>query len=145
MGIADDRRRVEEARRKGIPEWMQEMIEVVPDHREIAAEFAKGVSEPSSLSKAEPQVRGSGWAKDTPLKQPPGIDIVDQLCEAQADRDRADLAASIKRSEDHRLLKDIELIEKGEDGVRVTYRGSGEKKFVGGEKGFELWRKWNDR
>ena len=41
-------------------------------------------------------------------------------------------------------LGSIVLVEKGEEGVRVTYR-DGSRSFFSGEVGFEIWRKWESR
>jgi len=38
-------------------------------------------------------------------------------------------------------LHEIERVEKGEEGVRLTLK-NGERKFVGGDDGFNLYRKW---
>src|SRR5262249_23172375 len=85
MSVTDDMRRAAEARRRGIPEWMIEMIETVPDHREVAAEFSRGVPEPSSIAskaKSEPAVRGSGWLEPSQDERSPSeIEIVDRICE----------------------------------------------------------------
>jgi len=43
-------------------------------------------------------------------------------------------------------IEDVEKIEKievGAEGVRVTYK-NGERKFIGGEDGFNLYRRWNE-
>ena len=41
-------------------------------------------------------------------------------------------------------LEEVKEIEKGAEGVRVTWR-DGERKFIEGEIGFELYRKWMEQ
>jgi hypothetical protein len=41
-------------------------------------------------------------------------------------------------------LDEVSDIEAGAEGVRVTWQ-NGEKKFIGGEIGFELYRRWMER
>ena len=38
-------------------------------------------------------------------------------------------------------LEEVKEVEAGAEGVRVTFV-NGERKFLGGEIGFELYRKW---
>ena len=38
-------------------------------------------------------------------------------------------------------LEEVKEVEAGAEGVRVTFV-NGERKFIGGEIGFELYRKW---
>ena len=38
-------------------------------------------------------------------------------------------------------LEEVSEVEVGAEGVRVTLR-NGERKFVGGREGFELYRSW---
>jgi len=38
-------------------------------------------------------------------------------------------------------LEDVSEVEVGAEGVRVTLR-NGERKFVGGDIGFDLYRRW---
>jgi hypothetical protein len=40
-------------------------------------------------------------------------------------------------------FEEIEWVEVGAEGVRVTFL-NGERRFVGGEVGFELYRKWTE-
>ena len=68
----------------------------------------------------------------------------DQLMDGQDRRDAAELARTIERSEEHRFaqwLEGVAEIEKGAEGVRVIFK-DGNKKFVKGPEGFELWRRW---
>jgi hypothetical protein len=41
-------------------------------------------------------------------------------------------------------LEEVSEVEVGAEGVRVTLR-NGERKFVGGEVGFELYQKWTEQ
>lgn len=68
----------------------------------------------------------------------------DQLMDEQDRRDAAELVRTIERSEEHRFaqwLEGVAEIEKGAEGVRVIFK-DGNKKFVKGPEGFELWRRW---
>jgi hypothetical protein len=84
MSIDDARRdaaRAAQARRMGIPEWALEMVQAVGTDviQDIVADSRRSwTAEP----KPEPEpVRGTGWVDPAPLAPPPGINIIDQMCE----------------------------------------------------------------
>jgi hypothetical protein len=83
-----------EAKRRGISVTQLQMQMAVPDDliRDIVADSRKGISQSASMistsERAEPPRRTNGWIEAKPLAPPPGIALVDRLCEAQDARDR---------------------------------------------------------
>jgi hypothetical protein len=56
------------------------------DVRALVRDFRHGVPQPSGLlgpQPAGPSARGTGWAEPAPLRQPPGIEIIDRMCGAK--------------------------------------------------------------
>lgn len=67
------------------------MSEIVEDNRK-----AKGVPAPSGLltpERTEPVVKGSGWAKPTPLEPPSGVRYVDEIAQHFAALDKEQMIA----------------------------------------------------
>jgi hypothetical protein len=92
MSVEDAKRQqalANEARRKGLQEWEVEMSKAVPDDlvRSLVNDFKHGPSLPSSMAqKPGPTAevkRGTGWQEDTPLRQPPGVDLIDRMVATQ--------------------------------------------------------------
>jgi len=82
-----------EARRLGLQPWQLEMAQAVGDGlvRDLVQDFKRGVPQRSSIaSEGPPRERRSAGAVASPLAAPPGISLVDQLCELQDRIDRAD-------------------------------------------------------
>src|SRR5262249_28899293 len=83
------------AKAQGRQEWELEAERAVPTSllRDIVGDAINGISQSTSLipprqrSEAEPRNGGT-----TPIGPPPGIAIIDQLCEAQDRIDRAAVA-----------------------------------------------------
>ena len=79
-----------------LQEWQQDMIRAVPDSlvRDLVSDFRRGPSVRSSLASSvqseKPRAPSSGT---TEVKPPPGINYIDQMCEAQ---DRIDRAAAAR-------------------------------------------------
>jgi hypothetical protein len=79
-----------------LQEWQQDMIRTVPDSlvRDLVSDFRRGPSVRSSLASSvqseKPRAPSSGT---TEVKPPPGINYIDQMCEAQ---DRIDRAAAAR-------------------------------------------------
>jgi hypothetical protein len=88
----------EEAKRRRIEPWEREMAQAVPSKvvRDIVSDNRHSVGGPSSIAASnkttfedrEPQERGTGWAKETPIRPPEGIEWVDRLVDAQDEKDR---------------------------------------------------------
>jgi hypothetical protein len=88
-----------EARLRGIQPYQVRAAGAVNDHlmRQIVSDF-RG-PRPQSGSMIPPRQRDEGPPRaasggTAPLRQPPGIDIIDRMCDAQA---RADRAAAIRQ------------------------------------------------
>jgi|SRR6186997_146337 hypothetical protein len=85
---------LEKARRLGVQPWQIEMMQAVDDShvRDLVNDFSRGPAAPSSLTET-PGVapRTSGPAVEVPLAPPPGVTLVDALCDAQDAVDRAEL------------------------------------------------------
>ena len=83
-----------EAKRRGLTVTQLKMLNAVPDNvlRDIVADSRKGISQSTSLiptERSEPTRRTNGWVEPRPLSPPPGIALVDRLCDAQDAKDRA--------------------------------------------------------
>jgi hypothetical protein len=89
----------EEAKRRRIEPWERDLAKAVPDRviREIVSDN-RSRSGPSSIAATasnkrtyedgEPQERGTGWAKEVPIRPPDGVDLIDRLVDAQDAIDR---------------------------------------------------------
>jgi len=78
-----------------------EMMKAVPESlmRELRADAQK----PNPVTGGPPQpqqqvVRGSGWIDPRPLEPPPGIRHIDEMMDAQDERDKADLAFKLAKA-----------------------------------------------
>jgi hypothetical protein len=109
MSVSDElekQRRAAEARAQGRQEWELEAERAVPTSliRDVVGDAYKGISQSTSQllpSRTQEKPRpASGGTME--LKPPPGIDIIDRMCEAQ---DRADRAAAV------RVRIETELVE----------------------------------
>ena len=114
MSATEEARRqaalAEQARKLGIPEWQLEMSRTVDDAlmQDIVADAGRS-NQPSSMIAKGPApepVKGTGWQADTPLAQPPGIDLIDRMVKvqdqinaAQKVQELSSLLAVSKRSE----------------------------------------------
>ena len=83
-----------EAKRRGLTITELKMLNAAPDSllRDIVSDARKGISQSTSMiptTEREPvrRVRG-GWIEPRELQSPPGIALVDRLCEAQDAKDR---------------------------------------------------------
>jgi hypothetical protein len=85
-----------QARRRRIEPYELEMVKAVPDKviRDIVSD-ARSPSGPSSIAASkkttfpnEDGERGTGWAKETPIRPPEGVEWVDRLMDAQDEKDR---------------------------------------------------------
>ena len=84
-----------EAKRLGISVTQLLMLNAVSDDciRDIAADGRKGISQSQSMIAERPEptpTRKSdrGWVNERPLTQPPGVTLIDRMCEAQDAKDR---------------------------------------------------------
>ena len=94
--MSEDAMLEREAKRRGISVTELKMIEAVPDKviRDIVSDGRRGISQSQSMiaarSEAQPTRRSDkGWVEPRPLQPPPGISLVDKLCDAQDARERA--------------------------------------------------------
>jgi hypothetical protein len=96
---AEDKFDVEaEARRRGIEPYQVRAAQAVPNRlvRDIVADAYRGISQSASMlppSREPPKPKGTGWVDAAPIGQPPGVKIIDQMCEAQS---RCDCAAAVR-------------------------------------------------
>jgi hypothetical protein len=76
------------------------MTDVVDDRQmqQIVEEHRHGRSEPSGLSSppSSPKEKGSGWQNPTPLSNPPGVAICDQMMDVQDALDKRDLEKRLR-------------------------------------------------
>src|SRR6516162_9445758 len=66
------------------------MAGVVGDSRAPTSPSSAGASGAVTKVSTAPGIPGSGWRDAAPLSNPPGIAMVDAICEADAARDRAE-------------------------------------------------------
>jgi hypothetical protein len=82
------------------PSAVKAMTDVVDDRQmqQIVQEHRHGRSEPSGLSSppSSPKERGSGWQNPTPLSNPPGVAICDQMMDVQDALDKRDLEKRLR-------------------------------------------------
>jgi hypothetical protein len=90
-----------EARARGLDAYKVRASNAVGDRlvADLVSDFRRPVSQSGSMipdraRAPEPQKKGDGWAEPAPLKPPPGIEIIDAMCDAQ---DRVDRAAAIRQ------------------------------------------------
>jgi hypothetical protein len=88
-----------EAALRGLQPYQVRANRAVPDRliRDLVADARKGISQSASMipdrqrSEDKPRAPSGGTVE---IKPPPGIDIIDRMCEAQS---RADRAAAIRQ------------------------------------------------
>jgi hypothetical protein len=77
------------------PSAVKAMTDVVDDRQmqQIVEEHRHGRSEPGGLSSppSSPKERGTGWQNPTPLSNPPGVAICDQMMDVQDALDKREL------------------------------------------------------
>jgi hypothetical protein len=74
------------------------MRRAVPDDlmRDIVNDFRGGMPQSTSILPDQPSVpvkRGSGWVKETPLRPPDGVELIDKIMEADTARQRQEAVA----------------------------------------------------
>jgi hypothetical protein len=89
-----------EAKRRGISVTTLKMLEAVPDEviRAIVSDGRKGISRSTSMiapehqraERSEPVRRGTGLSEPKPLQPPPGIALIDAMCEVADAKERAE-------------------------------------------------------
>ena len=95
--MSEDAMLEREAKRLGLSVTELKMRLAVPDEvvRDIVGDARRGLSQSQSLlapdrAQREPTRKSDrGWVEPRPLQQPPGIALIDAMCEAQDVRDRA--------------------------------------------------------
>ena len=93
--MSEDAMLEREAKRRGLTVTELKMLEAVPTDviRDIVSDNRHGLSQSQSLiaperaERSEPVRRGNGEPR--PLQQPPGIALIDAMCEAADARERA--------------------------------------------------------
>lgn len=95
MNESEDALLEREAKRLGKTVTQLRMEMATPDAvvRDLVADARKGISQSQSMLVERPEptpTRKSdrGWAEPRPLQQPPGVALIDALCEAQDAKDR---------------------------------------------------------
>jgi hypothetical protein len=88
-----------EAAKRGISETMYRMLRVADTSviQDIVSDHVgkRDVMQPASLatpSDRAPPERGTGWVEPRPLTKQPGIDVIDQMVEAQTAKERIQAA-----------------------------------------------------
>jgi hypothetical protein len=79
------------------------MWKAAPDSlmRDLMADGRRGISNSASMlppQPTKPVTRGTGWVEPAPVRQPPGAEpggLIDQMCEAEAQREKAEKIAKI--------------------------------------------------
>jgi hypothetical protein len=79
------------------------MMKAVPDSlmHDIVMDNRRGISNSASMlppQPSKPVERGTGWVEPAPVRQPPGAEpggLIDQMCEAEAQREKAEKIAKI--------------------------------------------------
>ena len=86
-----------EAKRRGISVTEIRMINATQDAlvRDIVSDGRKGISQSQSMIPTRPEAQPTrrsnrGWVEPKPLQSPPGIALIDAMCEAQDARDKAE-------------------------------------------------------
>jgi hypothetical protein len=74
------------------------MQRAAPDSlmRQLVADNRRGISQSTSLlpdQPSKPVVRGSGWVAERPLRPPDGVELIDQMVEADSARQRQEAVA----------------------------------------------------
>jgi len=92
-----------EARERGLPEYVVEASRAVPDSlvRDLVNDFRRGPSLPSSMAQKGPAPevkRGTGWQADVPLRQPPGVDLIDRMVKGQDQLDQLERIQQLKNT-----------------------------------------------
>ena len=93
--MSEDAMLEREAKRRGLTVTELKMREAVPESviRDIVADGRRGISQSQSMITTRPEPAptrqsNKGWVEPKSLQQPPGIALIDAMCEAQDARDR---------------------------------------------------------
>jgi hypothetical protein len=87
-----------EAKARGLSVTQYLMMKAVPDNlmRDIVNDFRGGMPQSTSMIPDQPSApvkRGSGWTKERPLRPPDGVELIDQMVEADTARQRQEAVA----------------------------------------------------
>jgi hypothetical protein len=110
MSVHDDQQAVRlaaEAKARNLPEWAVDAERAVPTSliRDVVSDAYRGISQSASMlpphmrSEDKPRPASGGTV---PIQPPPGINYIDQMCEAQS---RADRLAAIKQRIEHAWIE----------------------------------------
>jgi hypothetical protein len=110
MTIADEvelQRLREEAKARGVEPWQVLAMRATPDNliRDLVADSRTRVSEPRSMAAPMQSSEPEPWrsnAAEVPKGPPPGISLIDAMCDAQ---DKRDHAATIRRAIEDRAVE----------------------------------------
>jgi len=90
-----------EAKRLGIQPWELEMARATPTNvvRDVVRDLRNGPAQRSSGMGEEPaKARQGAVAVERPLRPPPGLSLVDQLCDLQDRIDREERARQLAKA-----------------------------------------------
>jgi hypothetical protein len=83
-----------------LPEWQRTAATAVPTDlvQDLVSDFRRGPAKRSTPIATKPEtVRSSGLAVERPLAPPPGVNLVDRLCDAQDVLDQAERSEKLRR------------------------------------------------
>jgi hypothetical protein len=100
MSTAADELLEQLCKRLGISTTQYKMMQAVPDSlmRDICNDFRGGQPQSASMlpdQRSKPVEKGTGWVDPRPLGPPDGIKQIDAMCEAEAQREKAEKLAKI--------------------------------------------------
>jgi hypothetical protein len=108
---AEDKFNVEaEAKRRGLQPYQVRATQAVGDQliKDIVADARRGISQSASpippAREKSVRPRGSGWQDAQPVSQPPGVNLIDKMCDAQ---DRAAKAAAIRQRVENEWIEGL--------------------------------------
>jgi hypothetical protein len=98
MSTAADELLEQLCKRLGISVTQYLMQRAVPDSlmRQIVNDFRGGMPQSASMlpdQASKPVVRGCGWVPERPLRPPDGVELIDQMVEADTARQRQEAVA----------------------------------------------------
>jgi hypothetical protein len=88
-----------EARRRGLEPWQVEAARAVPDKlvADLVSDAYRSNPVTGGKSMAEkPQPKGTGWQTPSPLTPQPGINIIDDMCIADDQRQKLEQLAKMQ-------------------------------------------------
>jgi hypothetical protein len=108
--MAEDKFNVEaEAKRRGLQPYQVRATQAVGNRlvADIVGDARRGISQSASLAppiRESTKPRGTGWQDVPPVQQPPGVNLIDKMCDAQ---DRAAKAAAIRQRVENEWIEGL--------------------------------------